>query len=287
MNENNEKSRPKIGLALSGGAARGTAHLGVLKALEEHGIRPDCISGTSIGAFIAGLYAFGVSIEELKDIAEKIKWIHVTSFTLSKLGFLSNEDVAELIEKSVGKVRIEDAKIPLAIIAADISTGEKIVMRSGDLAEAVTASTCIPGVFAPVKMGEKYLVDGLVVENVPVSPLKGMGADVIIAVNLGSERKYRDPDDLLDVLLNAFYIAVDRASQDDIAAADVLIEPRVAQFRRTDLKKVPELFSEGYRAAALRVDNIYNCLDHKKRKKRRTLFGIMKKLLNRGAGAGA
>ncbi|SVD17671.1 uncharacterized protein METZ01_LOCUS370525, partial [marine metagenome] len=198
-----------LGLALGGGAFRGTAHLGVLKALEEEGLRPGFLCGTSAGAMAAAFYAFGMAPEEIRNVARNLRWLKATNFTFSKLGLLSNNEIGKFIEKYLGDVQIEDSSIPLAIVAADISTGEKVVFKTGSLATAIMASTCIPGVFMPTQVDGRMLVDGAIVENVPIKVLQEMGAKVCVGVDLGSGG-YRQPETLVEVLLNAFSIAIDR-----------------------------------------------------------------------------
>jgi len=201
-----EEEPHSLGLALGGGAFRGTAHLGVLKALEEEGLRPGFLCGTSAGAMAAAFYAFGMSPEEIRNIARNLRWLKATNLTFSKLGLLSNTEIGKFIEKYLGDVLIEDSSIPLAIVAADISTGEKVVFKTGSLATAIMAST-----FMPAQVGGRMLVDGAIVENVPVKVLKEMGAKVCVGVDLGSGG-YRQPESLVEVLLNAFSIAIDRSA---------------------------------------------------------------------------
>lgn len=141
-----KKKYKKLGLALGGGAALGAAHVGVLKAFDELKIKPEFISGTSIGAFVAAHYAFGTPIDELEEIALDLNWLDVGGFKLSKLGLLSNERLGEKILDQLGKVNIEESTIPLAMIATNISKGKKVVLKEGPLYKAVMASTCLPGI---------------------------------------------------------------------------------------------------------------------------------------------
>jgi NTE family protein len=178
----------RIGLALGGGATCGLAHSGVLKALEDHHIRPDCISGSSIGAFAATLYAFGVPIKEMRRVGQGMTPLNVSKLNLSRYAMFSNEELGKLILAEIGKARSEDAKIPLAIMATDIGSGEKIVLRRGEVAPAVMASSATPGIYMPVRIDGRMLMDGGIVEDVPISPLHVMDAENIIAVNLSAER---------------------------------------------------------------------------------------------------
>jgi NTE family protein len=246
----------RLGLALSGGGTRGLAHIGVLQALEESGIRPDYISGTSIGAFAAALYAFGVTLEDIRSVGQGMSPVNISKLKLSRYALFSNEELARLIQSKIGKARIEEALIPLAIIAVDIGTGAKVVLRQGEVASAVMASNAVPGIYRPVIIDGRMLVDGGIVEDVPLSPLRPMGADTVVAVNLSADRKYRQPEDIIDILLNAFDIAIDEDTKSQVKAADVLIEPHLSDFRRMDVTQIDALIAEGYRAAAASVEAI-------------------------------
>ena len=244
-----------LGLALGGGAFRGTAHLGVLKALEEGGLRPGFLCGTSAGAMAAAFYAFGMAPEEIRSIARNLRWLKATNFTFSKLGLLSNNEIGKFIEKYLGEVQIENSSIPLAIVAADISTGEKVVFKTGSLATAIMASTSIPGVFMPTKVDGRMLVDGAIVENVPIKVLLEMGAKVCVGVDLGSGG-YRQPESLVEVLLNAFSIAIDRTIHHQSEQADVIIKPSLSGYSLTDSGNSIKLYAEGYRSAIMVLDEI-------------------------------
>ena len=253
--------KKRIGIALSGGATRGLAHIGVLKALEDHHIRPDCLSGSSIGAFAAVLYAFGVPVKEMRRVGQGMTPLNVSKLKLSRYALFSNEELGKLILAEIGKARIEDAKIPLAIMATDIGSGEKIVLRRGEVAPAVMASSATPGIYMPVRIDGRMLMDGGIVEDVPISPLRTMGAEKVIAVNLSAERKYNKPNDIIDILFNAFDIAIDENTKEQVRDADVLIEPRLSDFPRMDTSQIDALIAEGYRAAKERIERIRAVLE--------------------------
>ncbi len=254
-------SRRRLGLALSGGATRGFAHLGVLQAFEENGIRPDFLAGTSIGAFAAALYAFGVTLPEIHRLAQNMTPVSVSKLKLSRYALFSNEELARIIQSKIGKARIEDALIPLAVIAVDIGAGEKVVLRRGEVAPAVMASNAVPGIYRPVTIDGRMLVDGGILEDVPVSPLRAMGADTIVAVNLSADRRYRQPEDIIDVLMNAFDLAIDEDTKEQVKAADILIEPHLSDFRRMDVSQIDALVAEGHRAASEAVAAIRAALE--------------------------
>jgi NTE family protein len=239
----------RIGLALGGGAILGAAHIGVLKAFDEEKIPISALSGTSIGAFVAALYAFGVSPGQLEKIALELDWLDISGFAFSRLGLLSNEKMGKKIDEVLGEVQFKDARIPLSIIATDIGRFEKVVLEMGDVARAVMASACIPGIFIPVEIDDHLLVDGGLMENVPISPLKRRGMDKIIGVDLNAGRKYKKPDDLIDVVLNAIDIAIDNATRMQTRIADLLIAPELSAYNRADADHVQDLIRGGYTAA--------------------------------------
>lgn len=254
-------AKQRLGLALSGGGTRGYAHIGVLQALEDNGIRPDFLSGTSIGAFAAALYAFGVPVKDLREIARDMAPVHVSKLKLSRLALFSNEELGRLIQSKIGKARIEDSPIPLAIVTVDIGNGEKVVLRQGEVAPAVMASNAVPGIYRPITIDGRLLVDGGIAEDVPISPLRPMGADIVVAVSLSAERKYVKPDNIIDVILNAFDVAIDEGTKVQVRAADVLIEPRLSDFPRMDVSRTDELVAEGYRSAKAAVEKIRYLLE--------------------------
>lgn len=260
------QKRSKIGLALGGGAFRGIAHIGVLQVLEENGIKLHRISGTSIGALIGALYAFGTPAQKILEIARGITWMSISHFALSKMGLLNNNEIGDIVENCIGKdLRIEDSHIPLSIVATDISKGKKVVFEKGNLTDAVVASTCIPGIFIPVEHGGRLLVDGFLVENVPVSPLKKRGLDLIIAINLDVRRSYAKPSDIIDVIISALDIAVEVYTHSIIKTADILIEPEVGSLSRFDSKKADKFFERGYRAGKKALPKIETFLKDGKR----------------------
>jgi NTE family protein len=241
------KVSERTGLAFGGGVVLGAAHIGVLKAMDETGFRADCVAGTSIGSFIAAMYAFGKSWREIEKVALELDWSDLSGLTFSGYGLLSMRKFGEIVRAQLGTRRIEDAPVPLAIVATDICTGLEVVLRKGDVATAVMASSSIPGIFKPVELGEMLLVDGVLVENVPVSPLKAMGASRIVCIDLFGRHAFRRPEHLPDLLLNAFYSAMRAISQIQIREADLVITPDLSRFSLVDMSAVPEILDTGYR----------------------------------------
>jgi NTE family protein len=237
------------GLAFGGGVVLGAAHIGVLKAMHEVGFTADCVAGTSIGSFIAALHAFGKSWEEIETVALDLDWSDLSGLTISGYGLLSIRKFGDIVKRMLGSRRIEDAQIPLAIVATDICTGRKVVMRRGDVALAVMASSSIPGIFRPVEYRGMLLVDGVLTENVPVSPLSDMGANRIVCIDLLGRHTFRRPEHMATLLLNSFYSAMRAVSQMQIQGADLVISPDLSAFSLVDMSAVPAILETGYREA--------------------------------------
>lgn len=243
------QSNKKLGLALGGGAALGAAHVGVLKAFAENELKPAFISGTSIGAFVAAHIAFGVSVERMEEISLELDWLDITAFKLSKLGLLSNKKLGEMIIDELGKVNIEEAEIPLCMIATDLCSGKKVELKKGPLYKAVMASSCLPGIFAPVEWDDMLLVDGFLCENVPISPLRDMGAKKVVAVDLTTNREYKRPKDIIDVLSNTFDIGLNNMIKTQIEEEKTLwIQPKLSAYNKSDTDQTKQLIDEGYGA---------------------------------------
>jgi len=246
-----------IGLALGGGAAKGVAHIGVLKALEDANIEVDYIAGTSVGAMIAALYAFRVDVDTIGSLARRLTMSKVTSFKLNKTGFFSTESLRELMLEYVGDVAIEDAAIPLSIVATDINSGEEIILTSGSVVDAVCASAAIPGIYIPVEINGRTLVDGGLVQNVPIEALQTAGAGVTIASHLNSVSHYQEISHVLDVMRNAFEIAVSQHTQDQLKEADLLISMDLSDFSlRDNTERYDELFNIGHQAATVQLTKL-------------------------------
>lgn len=241
-----EELRPALGLALGGGAVKGAAHMGVLQAFQEADLRPDFIAGTSIGAMVGTLYAFGKTPKQIVELASDMKWLDISSYTFSRFGLLTNKAIREIMVDQIGDVNLEDSPIPLAIVAADISTGERVVFKNGSAAKAVMASTCIPGIFVPVDYQDRKLVDGGIVEHVPTSSLSQMGADFVVGVDLSGGESLRPPTGIVGVILNAIEIAVRHQARLHTSQADVLIQLNVRDYGKPGAQNVNRLFQTGY-----------------------------------------
>lgn len=239
----------KIGLALGGGAVLGAAHIGVLRAMEEMNLEVSFVSGTSIGAFVGSLFAFGHTSKEIEEIALNLSWMDISGIALFESGILSNEKFGKLLSKSLGEKNIEDAKIPLAVIATDISNGEKVILKKGSVVQAVMASTCLPGVFSPVKCDNILLVDGGIVENIPIDTVKSLGAEYVIGVDLNAMKTYNKPDSILDVMINSFHFTLKAAAKYQTEDAELLITPDLSKFNMVSTDQIKELIEQGYKDA--------------------------------------
>lgn len=235
-----------IGLALGGGAVLGASHVGSLRAIHDYEIKVTHLAGTSIGAFVGAFYAFGMNYKEINLIASELNWLDISSISLSRYGLLSNDKMGKLITEYLGNKNIEDAEIPLAVVTTDISTGEKVVLKKGPLAKAVMASTSIPGIFKPVEIQGRMLVDGGVVENVPIQSVKDLGAKYVMGIDLNAKNKYERPNDILDVILNSFHYLLKQTVRLQTQDADLLIEPDLSQFNHSETNQVDDLIEKGY-----------------------------------------
>jgi NTE family protein len=253
-------NRPRIGLALSGGAARGVAHVGVLRALEEHQIPIDAIAGASAGSLIGGAYAAGLPVTELEEMAQKFRWRHTSRLSFSRLGMQSNAKMEKFLRARLPVTRFEDLKLPFAAIAMDLLKGTPVVFRDqGDLPFAIRASACIPALYVPIRDSEgRLLVDGGLVANLPITYVRDLGADIVIAVDVNFDgiRFFGEPRTAVGVLAHTF-VAVERiVSNQNRAEADVLITPKVGHIRWDQTRRADELIEAGYQAAIQSIDEI-------------------------------
>lgn len=285
-----EAPRPKVGLVLSGGAARGLAHIGVLKALEEQGIRIDAIAGTSMGAVVGGLYASGYKIDELEKLALSIDWQAALSdappredvpfrrkqddrdFLVKQklsfrddgslglpLGVIQGQNLALLLESLLAHTSdtrdFDKLPIPFRAVTTDIANGEKVVFRKGHLPQVIRASMSIPAVFAPVELDGRLLVDGGMTDNIPLDVAREMGVDIAIVVDIGTPlRNRKQLTTVVDVLNQSITLMTRRNSEEQLAtlhANDVLIQPALAAFGVTDFGKAQEMIDAGYRATRI------------------------------------
>lgn len=252
-------TRKKIGLALSGGAARGFAHLGVARVLAEHEIPIDFIAGTSAGSFAGAALASGLSVEEIIEMSRKISWYAMSGFSFSPMGLLSNAAMGAFIKKHFPVERFEDLPVPFAAIAADLETGEEVVLKdAGDLAAAIRASCAIPGVFVPVEIDKRKLIDGGVISHVPTKAVKKLGAEIVIAVDViaSGSTYWGTPSTLLGVFFQSAMLLLKTASKAHHYRADVVIIPELAHLRPDEISRMDEFIEAGERAAREKIGEI-------------------------------
>ena len=244
------QATPGIGLALGGGFARGIAHIGVLKVLEEEKIPIEFVAGTSVGALIGAAYCSGLSIEELEQVAYRVRFKTFARWTLSRHGFATNQRMIGFLNSILKVKTFEELRLPLAVAATDLTTGEGVVFHSGPLVEPVRASCAYPGMFLPVNIRGRWLVDGMLAHAVPTRPLVDMGAKRVLAVHLKGRWSNGDaPRHLFDVIGQCFAIAQEMSSSHWKEAADLIIEPDVNGFEYDAFTHTPALIKAGEVAA--------------------------------------
>lgn len=219
---------PVIGLALGGGAARGFAHIGVIQVLEEAGIRPNLVIGTSAGSLVAALYASGKGGAELATLAQAMDEGTFADWSFPGRGLIRGEALARYVREHTGGKRIEQMRMPLGIVATDLDNGEGIVFRVGDTGVAVRASSAVPAVFQPVRIGAREYVDGGLVAPVPVRYARQMGAQLVIAVDISEAPDGAATGDLMRMLLQTFSIMGRSINRLELAGADVVLRPKLA-----------------------------------------------------------
>ncbi|MCU0869313.1 MAG: patatin-like phospholipase family protein [Burkholderiales bacterium] len=262
---------PKIAIALGSGAARGFAHVGVLKMLDAQGIRPDIVVGTSAGSVVGALYAAGISPFEIQKRALELDEGAVRDLTLPNRGFLKGEKLQGWINDAVGNRPIEKLDRLLAVVATDLQTGEPVVFRRGNTGQAVRASSSVPGVFQPVSIGGRDHVDGGVTIPVPVRVARDLGADIVIAVDIGKHPDTSRTRDTIDVLLQTFTIMGWRLSRQELALADVVITPDTRDLRSASFESRNTAILEGEKAALAAMPKLREKLAEREARVRRAL----------------
>lgn len=248
----------RLGLVLSGGAGRGMAHIGVLQVLEAAGLQPTHIVGTSVGALVGGLYAAGVSPDRLAQMAQELRWKKIAGISIPRMGLLDMDRLIELVDDLIGPaITFEDLPISFAAVAADIVSSEVVVLNQGAIAPAIRASCSVPGIFTPVRRKGRLLVDGGILNNLPVSIAQDLGADYIVAVDLlpvGSLMG-REPQNLLEITLSSLYTLI-RATHRQESQADLVIIPEIAHISLADLSAYAPLIQAGRAATEAVVTQI-------------------------------
>ena len=248
-NKQKQEERPRLGLALSGGAARGMAHIGVLRVLEEEGIPVDFIAGSSAGALVGGAYASGLALVDIVAAAGRVRWRDVGGMSFSRLGVQSNERFAEYLRKLLPVNSFAECRVPFAAVATDLRTGEPVILSEKvDLAFAIRTSCAIPGWYVPVTDAQgRQLVDGGVSLNIPASVVRGMGADIVVAVDVNAEgaKFIGEPRSAFGVLLQSFMIVQRTAAQKQLETANLVINPAIGHLRWDEVGRAQEFIKAG------------------------------------------
>jgi NTE family protein len=253
----------RLGLALGGGAVRGAAHVGVLAVLEREGIHPDVVAGVSAGAIVGAGVAAGVPAADMMDAFRSASWLQIaTPAWLSRLSMLDFSPMGKLIEKTTSVTDFAGLTLPFAAIACDLLTGQSIVIESGPLRDAVVASSAVPGLFEPVRRGDRLLVDGGIVVNVPVQVARDLGADYVLGVDIMAlDDEADEPKDARDVLLLAWEIVQHRSGQGGVPA-DIMVTPALGALNPWDFSKVDDAYARGVAAMEAALPQLKADLAH-------------------------
>ncbi len=256
---------PKIGLALGSGGARGFAHLGVIIALRNAGIPIHMIAGSSMGALVASFYGAGIDLDRLYKLSTAFKRKYFLDFTVPKMGFIAGNKVKEFIRVFTHGKNIEELSIPIGIVATDLLSGEKVVFKDGPVAEAVRASISIPGIFVPVKYKGRILVDGGVSDRVPVSVVKEMGADIVIAVDVSRVKRNAEITSIYDVIMQSIDIMQAEIINNREIAANIMIRPPVESYSSRAFTNIDEIIQIGEEETTKHLEQIKREMNQWKR----------------------
>jgi NTE family protein len=257
--------QPRIGLALSGGAARGNAHVGVLRAFAENNIHIDCVAGTSAGSIVGGALAAGMPLDDIEEFGRKLRWRDIGRVTMSRLGIQSNERLEQYLRARLPVCRFEDLQMPFAAVATELKTGAAVVMRDhGDVPFAIRASCAIPGWYVPVTdENGRQLVDGGLVAVIPSTVARSLGADIVIAVDVnGAGATFIGPSSsVIGVLFQSMLVVQKTASHYQLQSSDLVIQPKVSNIRWDEMGRADELIAAGYEAALESIPRIRELID--------------------------
>ncbi len=251
----------KIALVLGAGASRGFAHIGVLKILESNKIPIHMIVGTSAGSFVGSIYAYGFTAFQLQKMSFSIERGDIVDLTIPDNGFVKGEKLEEYINTLLNNTPIEKLRIPFYAVATDIQNAQEVVFGKGNTGTAVRASCSIPGIFRPVKVGDRTYVDGGVVSPVAIDAAKRYGADFVIAVDISSDIGDRPPESTIETILQSFSIMYSKLSSIQLSKADIVIRPKVGYIGSSDFTKKHEAVLEGEKAAIEALPDINNLIN--------------------------
>jgi NTE family protein len=256
-----ETPPPTIALVLGGGAAKGFAHIGVIKALEANGVSPDIIVGTSAGSVVGALYAAGYNAFDLQRIALSMDETTVRDWVLPNRGFIRGESLQRFVNEAVQNRPIERLNRRLAVVATDLQTGDAIVFERGNTGLAVRASSSVPGIFQPVKVGDREFVDGGLVSPVPVKTARDLGADIVVAVDISDRPHLSRLRDTFDVLLQTFTIMGRAIAAEELTRADVVIRPDISSLSSITFDSRNHAIIEGERAGFAAVTRVQEAIE--------------------------
>ncbi len=254
-------SRPGIGLALGGGFARGYAHLGVLRVLQEHQIPISCITGSSIGSILGAAYASGTPLDRIIEKCREIRFRDFARWRVSRFGLASNDRLGALVQRFFDSRQFEDLIIPVAIVATDLGTGDPVVFRQGSLAEAIRASCAFPGLFEPVQIGTRYLADGGLVAPVPTRAARELGAQTVVGISVALHDGHRGaPTNIFQVVSRAVGAAQKHQLESWERHADIVLRPSVQSLAWDDFGRIDEAMEAGASAARSALPQIKKLL---------------------------
>lgn len=256
---------PVIALALGGGGAKGFAHIGVIKVLESHGIKPKIVTGTSAGSFVGSLYASGKSPYQLQHIALTFKESDIRDLTLNRQGFIAGQKLQDFVNQHVANKPIEKFPIRFAAVATRLDNGRKADFIKGNAGQAVRASCSIPNVFVPATIGGTQYVDGGLVSPIPVQTAKALGADLVIAVDISARPTGNQPVSMWGLLDQTLNIMGQQSIHQELAQANIVIQPKVGHIGTLDLKASNQTILEGEKAAQLQVKAIQQAITNFKK----------------------
>ncbi|MDD4834563.1 MAG: patatin-like phospholipase family protein [Lutispora sp.] len=253
--------KPSIGLALGSGASRGLAHIGVLMALDENNVIPDYIAGCSIGALIGSLYLCGINLDLLTKLAKNMKADIWMDPAVSRKGILAGKKAEEFFRILTKDKKIEELKKPISIVATDLVNCKRYIFKEGPLWRAIRASISIPGIFCPVELGGMILVDGGVVERVPATLAKEMGADIVIAVDVGKGQINLKPNNLFEVIMQSIETMENTIIENNFSEDYIFINPIIKNINPLDFTKVDLCIEEGKKAALEALPKISKAIE--------------------------
>lgn len=253
-------ARHKLGLALSGGGTRGVAHIGVFRALEEAQIPVFCVAGTSAGSITGAMFCAGLSWEEMADAAKKLDRKDI----LDKRWIIGSDsdNIADAVRRIIGRVSFGELKVPFAAVAVDLQSGEEVILRNGEVAAAVAASSSVPILFKPAELDGRVLVDGGLLNNMPADVCRQTGADVVVGVDLNYARgKGTASAKMLDTAIAAWNITTKNAMLKGQLNSDIIVAPELSAYKNTRLDNVEDMIQQGYSAAAEKIPQILELLN--------------------------